>query len=244
MKIIALKIGPFVFSPHILPFMAGLFLIALFTGLGRWQIDRMHESQSIEDQRLSNAQQPLQSLPKTMGEPQEWRYAPISVNGVWMSDQQFLLDNQVRNQKAGYSVLTPFRLDDGRTVLIDRGWVPLVDGARDNLPSVALTSNNPQKISGHLYSPFEATTINQKYFQARGWPAVISDMDFKFIGSLLGVTVEPFAVRMNADQEHGYLRQWPLPPFSPSKHLGYAVQWFALALALLVIMVALNTKRR
>lgn len=244
MKIVAIKIGPLLFSPNVLPLMATIVLVSIFAGLGRWQLDRMYEREVIEAQRLSNATQSQQLLPSTKEGVEQWRYAPILLKGVWLPDKQFLLDNQVRKKQAGYNVLTPFRLDDQRIVLVDRGWVPLVNGARDELPDIAFTAQGAQSISGTLYTPFEKMTLDPKFFQANGWPAVIATLDFQFIGSLLGVTLEPLTLRMDPDQPHGYSRQWPAPPFPPERHLSYAVQWFSLALAVLVLFIALNTKRR
>lgn len=51
-------------------------------------------------------------------------------------------------------------------------------------------------------------------------------------------------VRLNPASPHGYVRDWQIVPFSPQRHLGYAFQWFALAVGMLVIFIVVNTNRK
>jgi surfeit locus 1 family protein len=50
-------------------------------------------------------------------------------------------------------------------------------------------------------------------------------------------------VLLDAAEPDGYVRNWTAPGFPPMRHIGYAVQWFGLALALLVIYVVTNVRR-
>jgi surfeit locus 1 family protein len=50
-------------------------------------------------------------------------------------------------------------------------------------------------------------------------------------------------VLLDAGEPDGYVRNWSAPGFPPLRHIAYAVQWFALALTLLVIYVATNLRR-
>ena len=44
--------------------------------------------------------------------------------GTYLADEQLLARNRPHGGTAAFEVLVPFRLDDGRVLLIDRGWVP------------------------------------------------------------------------------------------------------------------------
>ena len=61
----------------------------------------------------------------------------ISVAGRWDAARQFLLDNRTRDGRAGYEVLTPLQLDDGRWLIVNRGWVSF-SGYRERLPDIAI----------------------------------------------------------------------------------------------------------
>ncbi len=62
--------------------------------------------------------------------------ARISLSGTFIHDQQFLLDNRSHQGRPGWEVLTPLALDDGRLILVNRGWIPF-SGDRTRLPDVA-----------------------------------------------------------------------------------------------------------
>ena len=226
--------------------MVALFLISVFAGLGRWQIDRMFEKQEIEEQYQLRVRQDAQMLPSLIDDLESRRYQKVRVSGVWMAGKLFLLDNQVRDKRVGYNVLTPFMLDDERIILIDRGWVPLVDGKRDRLPNVEFTTmDTAQVVEGQFYIPFNGnTSADKKWFATGAWPALILHIDFDVVEAMLGVAIERFIVRMSPTQKDGYFREWPVVSFSSDKHLGYAVQWFALSLTVLVLLIVLNTERR
>jgi len=53
----------------------------------------------------------------------------------------------------------------------------------------------------------------------------------------------PVSVLLDAGAEDGYLRRWRPIEFGPDRHIGYAVQWFALALTLLIIYIVVNFRR-
>src|SRR6185312_11348887 len=75
------------------------------------------------------------------------RFQRVSVAGRYDAMYQFLLDNRINEGRAGYEVLTPLDLDDGRTVLVNRGWVPF-SGYREKLPDVSLSPEPRTPVAG------------------------------------------------------------------------------------------------
>ncbi len=220
-----------------------ILLASLFTGLGRWQLERMHEKQAIEAELLERSQLPAAALPRDLERPETWRFRAVSIEGTPLSQRQFLLDNEVRNGRVGYAVLTPFALDDGRVVLVDRGWVP-VGGSRSELPQVEIPERR-RRVEGRVYVPFgEPYSLGEAGAGDAPWPRVIQYLDFNAIAVWLRAQVPPLVVRMDAEEDGGYLRNWSALPFSADRHLAYAVQWFALALAVVVVFVLLSFSKK
>ncbi len=221
-------------------------LASLFSGLGRWQLERMHEKRVMDRELAERTRLPAADLPRDFsgsGGLEAWRYRAVRIEGTPLAARQFLLDNEVRNGLVGFSVLTPFALDDGRVVLVDRGWVP-IGASRSELPRVPLGGHR-RRVEGRVYVPFgEPFTLGDDDAQADAWPRVIAHLDFGAIAGHLGAEVLPLVIRMDAAAEDGYLRNWPKIPISADKHLAYAVQWFALALAVVVIFTLLNFNRK
>lgn len=111
--------------------------VVVFGLLGRWQWHRASEKRLQLAAFATAGSMPVQPLgartPAALP-----RFAAVAVSGQYDGDHQFLLDNISRGSRAGFEVLTPMWLADGRTVLINRGWLPLRDGSRAQLPDVSL----------------------------------------------------------------------------------------------------------
>ena len=140
-------------------------------------------------------------------------------------------------------MLTPFQLADGRVLLVNRGWVAL-GASRSELPSLGMASE-PVAVEGWLYMPYEpAYSLGGIDDAGSGWPRIVQYLDFEQLGQRLGMPLLPMTVRLSGEAAEGYVRDWQVVPMTPAKHIAYAVQWFGLATAVLVIYLVLNLKRR
>ena len=57
-----------------------------------------------------------------------------------MRSRQILIDNMVNGERAGYFVITPFALQGGGWVLVNRGWVPL-GASRAERPAIPVAGD-------------------------------------------------------------------------------------------------------
>ena len=238
-----MKLGHYQFSPPLLALLSAIFLAALFAGLGRWQLDRMHQKEEIIAQYQQRQAEPaIDKLPPPTADLEEWRYRQVQLGGQLLAERQFLLDNQISAGRVGFNVLTPMALADGNTVLVDRGWVAM-GVRREDLPDVRL-SIEPDTITGTIYVPFgEPFALGSATIGEVGWPRIVQYLDFKALGDLLGTPLLPMVVRLSPQQDGGYKREWSLIAMSADKHLAYAVQWFGLAAVPIILLLVLNIKR-
>ncbi|MDN5850602.1 MAG: SURF1 family protein, partial [Nitrococcus sp.] len=84
----------------------------------------------------------------------------------------------------------------------------------------------------------------QTYVGAGDWPRRILYTDFSYMAEALPYRIAPYLIRLDPQAQDGFIREPPTPAMGPATHLGYAVQWFAMATAVAVIYLLLNTKRR
>jgi len=240
-----MRTGEYQFSPTLLPSLAMIVLLVLFLSLGFWQLSRAEQKRELigtfED-RLSGPALTASAISAT-APADELRYRHVRLRGRYLADRQFLLDNRVYDRKPGFEVLTPFQLADGRVVLVNRGWVPL-GASRSDLPSLQMQSE-PVSVEGWLYIPFEpAYSLGGIDDAGTGWPRIVQYLDFEQLGQRLDASLLPMTVRLSGEAAEGYVRDWQVVPMTPAKHIAYAVQWFGLAIAVLVIYLVLNIKRR
>ena len=128
-----------------LPGLIGLMLGALFTGLGVWQVDRAGDKRAVLAALEADADQPPAELAAT-ADLKAQAYRRVAVRGRFL-ERQFLLDNRLFQGRAGFDVLTPLVLVDGRVILVDRGWVPAGPGREPTRP-VAAPSDKPVTVTG------------------------------------------------------------------------------------------------
>ena len=77
-----------------------------------------------------------------------------------------------------------------------------------------------------------------------GWPKVVQEFQLESLEQLLGVKLQPLLLLLEKDDEFGFIRDWkPVYGVTPDKHRAYAVQWFTLAVVLLLIYIGVNSRR-
>ena len=72
---------------------------------------------------------------------------------------------------------------------------------------------------------------------------VWENLDIDRYRAATGLALQPVMILQTNDVPDGLVRQWPRPDSGSGKNLGYAVQWFAMALAVLIIYLVLSGKR-
>jgi surfeit locus 1 family protein len=237
----SLSIGSRRFVPQAWAAVLTAVLVAAFVSLGWWQVGRAHEKRAMMEsfERGSGTNVALDGavidqLP---------RYQHVSASGQYEPARQILLDNMPSSTgQPGYRVLTPLRREaTGRILLVDRGWVPL-GATRQDTPAVAVEAG-PRTVAGRLDElPVPGLRVgNAQSPGETGWPRVLNFPTQADVEATLGQPVESRILLLDASSPDGYQRNWrPSVGFPPERHLGYAIQWFALAVTLIVIFVALS----
>jgi surfeit locus 1 family protein len=220
-----------------------LAIILVFVRLGVWQLHRAEEKRSLLAEYAAG-QKSLVEL--AHADPTRLpRYQRVTASGTFDSAHQILLDNMpAQNGRPGYRVLTPLQLTDGRLALIDRGWVPL-GTTRADLPNIAVPEHQRTVTGQWDYPPEPGVRLGGPLEIPKTWPKVLNfprqtDLDAVYGNQLLhGIVLLDPAV------EDGYERAWQAHfGFGPERHLAYAVQWFALAVAVAVTYIVVNLRAR
>ncbi len=239
-----MHLGPFEFRPGLWPSVVTLLLLVLLLGLGFWQLDRAEQKRRLVTQFQGGVSaDPIQVDAKLQAAP-DLEYQPATVRGRLDPVHQFLLDNRIHQGVVGYEVLTPLLLpEDDVVLLVNRGWVPR-GMHREQLPDVSLKEEWVQ-LRGQLKSPPQKVfTLGEGEDRHLGWPKVLQQIRLELQAEQLGKSLLPMLLLLDPDQDQGYVRQWePVLGFGPERNVGYALQWFSLALALLVIFLLVNSKR-
>jgi surfeit locus 1 family protein len=241
----SIRIGRRVFAPRLWAVLLTGAALGAFVWLGYWQLGRASEKQALIDAFIAGN---LTSVDATgLGFDELARYQHVRLRGSYDAARQILLDNMpsTTTGRPGFRVLTPLERSDGKGwVLVDRGWVPL-GATREQLPDVSVRVGE-REVSGRLDRlPIPGVRLGPAAAPGvSGWPRVLNFPVATDVEAALGTEVESRIVLLDPDRPEGYERVWrPSLGFGPERHLGYAIQWFAAALAAAVIFIALSLRK-
>lgn len=217
--------------------------LALFARLGLWQVERANQKSALIAQFEKGDTPPVALDPARVATLP--RYQRVHATGRYDSQHQVLIDNMPSQAgQAGFRVLTPLQLPGGQWQLVDRGWVPM-GRTRSELPGIEV-AETPREILGRLDElPVPGVRMATGPVSIpKSWPSVMNFPLHADLERALGRSLLPRIVRLDATQPDGFERVWtPTFGFGPDRHFGYAFQWFALALAILVTYLAVSFKR-
>ena len=222
-----------------------LLVIGAFTSLGAWQLGRAKQKEAM----LAASQQVLaerKALPLSAAiDPERTAaYDWAAGNGHFLDVPAVLLDNQTRDSRPGIRAYRVFMPEAGAApLLVELGWLPL-PGDRQ-LPAIDKIPGQVQ-LSGLLVPPPSAGIVRlDPVAQANGDLLVIG-LEQSAIAAKLGLpALARRVLKLDPASPLGYTRDLDILPntLPPERHLGYAVQWFGLALAVLVTALVLSLRR-
>lgn len=223
------------FAPGLGLWLFTLAFLPLLLGLGVWQLDRATQKQQLEQQLLERQQAPALSLNQLdHGRPANWQR--LSLQGHFDQQRIWLLDNRTREGAAGVEVLQAFRADQGQWLLINRGWLPWPD--RRDAIQLATPAGSQQLTVEVLPDPQDGFRLGDASASASGWPRLITQINLAELRQQASIPLADWSARLTEPAAPAALRlDWPALPMSSSRHTGYAVQWFCLAGALVVMFV-------
>lgn len=240
---VAIRIGNRRYAPRPAGVIAALMGTALFASLGLWQMDRAEQKEAIREQLSVGQEQTIDVTSANSGTLN--RYQRVRVRGRYDPQHQVLLDNMpAAHGQPGYRVLTPLEMADGAWILVDRGWIPW-GRTRLPLPDVAV-GGEARVLTGQLDElPRPGIRLEEPAVTNGGvWPKVMNYPRREDVERVLGHPVQPRIVLLDAAEPDGYDRNRNLPAqFGSERHIGYAVQWFALALAVLIVHLFVSSKK-
>lgn len=221
-------------------FLITLLFSGILSSLGVWQLHRAEQKKVIlSDYNQRMQQQPLDFKSAETVKP----YQMLRVHGTILQNKNLLLDNQHLNHQFGYQVLMPLLLETGEVILIDRGFIAGSNN-RKTLPTIP-TPAVKQSFSGYAYFPSGKGVLLGPVENNPGiWPRVIERIDTTHIAEILHRPVLRFIIRQQTEQNDGLTRQWSLVSMPPERHKAYALQWFSMALVVLILFIALNSERK
>jgi surfeit locus 1 family protein len=214
---------------------AALLAAGVTARLGMWQVDRAAQKIALRDAiaaRGALPPMPASELARTPQQAAQQHHRLVRLVGRWRAEHTVFLDNRQMNGRPGFYVVTPLSLDDGRAVLVQRGWVPRDPVDRARLPDVQ-SPPGPVALDGRIAPP----PARLYEFQQGGSGRIRQNLALDAFAHETGLALAPVSVLQLGEAQDGLRREWPVPAFDVHTHRGYAFQWFALSALITALYV-------
>lgn len=230
-------LGPLTVKGDFRALIAGMILLGLLINLGSWQLGRATEKSALVDRWQARAALPAVH-PRALSSELPERVADrlVKWRGQFRADDYLLLDNRIHQGRVGYHVVALVSAEDV-LVPVNLGWLA-GDPSRRTEPTPELPEGF-FSVSGRVYVPTGKPLMMQKPEAPASLPAAVQTLYWddwqRSLSTLTGRDVFPFEVRVDQRSPLAFVAEWPLVNQSPAKHIGYAIQWFAMAAVLVFI---------
>jgi surfeit locus 1 family protein len=229
------------FKPAFWPTVFTLPAVLLMLGLGVWQLQRLQWKEALIAERTERIAAAPIALPGPDADVGDLEYRHLAAQGEFLHDKEIFLGARSMNGNTGYHVITPFKLGDGRIVLVDRGWIPLERKTAD------------KRAAGNVAGPVALDGVlrlngKQTWFVPDNRP----DLNFFFwvdlpamakLAGLPDTETRYFVEVGNTPNPGGFPIGGQTRINLPNDHLQYAITWFSLAIALSVIYILYHRQR-
>jgi len=216
--------------------LCSLAALLILLGLGTWQVQRLHWKEGLIAQRDAMVAAPPIAPPQTLADAQANQFRHVADDGTLLNDKEIYLAATSDPGESGYQVLTPLRETGGRIIFVNRGFVSLelkdpkkrsAGELSGNVHIVGLLRAAPQQ-KPTWFLPDNRPDLNLWFW-----------VDLPAMAKAAGVPdAAPFYIDADKAPNPG---GWPKGGVTrldlPNDHLQYAITWYALAVALIVIFV-------
>ncbi len=203
----------------------GGFAYACFTVLAPWQLGKNDSTQERNDRlaaSMSEEPVPVRDLLDGGGPTADDEWRRVVAQGSYLPDSDVLVRLRNIDGRPAYEVLTPFEFDDGRMILVNRGFVRPVQGTA--VPEVPAAPTGEVTLDARIRMS-EGTVAGKDPFTDAGYQQVYF-IDAPQVAQVTGLPLEDVYLQLD-DGQPGGLGVIPLPQLDAGPYLSYGLQWLA-----------------
>jgi surfeit locus 1 family protein len=221
--------------------------VLVFVRLGIWQLHRADDKEELLRRYAAAASAAPQDFAAVTASPPEDVYPRVRVQGRYLVDRLYLLDNPRHDEMGGVEVYVPFQPEQaGKLLLVDLGFLP--GNGTGKAPQLPPLPTGQLTLQG-IYQPPSGHGLElggNALTQQKDWPKTTIYLDMDQVSADLHATLYPRVLVLDADPAAIYVRvhMLDLSSMPPARHRAYAFQWFTFAAAAVVMFVVLHRRRR
>jgi cytochrome oxidase assembly protein ShyY1 len=220
-------------------------LTATMVFLGFWQLNRLEQKQTTNTQVMARTALPAidvqeilstaDTTPAVIYDDLQWRV--VIAKGQYLAQDGVTIVNRSQDAIAGYSPVTPFLLENGTVVFINRGFVPLAQ-------PVPPPSSGPVTVKGYLRTSQKRTVLGA-VDSTEPATTEFHRIDVNLLSKRLNQTSLPMYIQL-MEETPALSSSWPaptqLPELTEGSHFSYAMQWWFFSLVSLTGWIVVSRR--
>ncbi len=213
--------------------------------LGIWQLSRAQEKLQLQESFLEFSEEqatPIENLPIAGREfdAMQHQNRQVELTGRYLNENSIFLIYQTYEDQLGFEVVTPFELSSlDLIVMVSRGWSGIT--SEDELARALPKINGELVLQGQIYVPTEKEAARTNTLVNESWPLTTRYLNTNELSRYFDSSIFPYVIRLGADQAGVLVRHWPAVTANTSQNFSYALQWFSMALAVLIVSLILSS---
>jgi surfeit locus 1 family protein len=228
------------FRPTLWPTVFAVPAVLVMIALSIWQVQRLHWKEGLIAERVERTTAAPIALPPAGSDLAEQEFRRVALQGSFDHGHEFYLAARSQNGNVGYWIVTPFAIDGGDTVLVNRGWVPEDKKYPDKRAEGQIAGVT--SLTGIIRLPQEKAFFQpENEVQKNVWFYVAPDQMVKAAG--LQARTDLYLDADAAANPGGFPIGGQTRINLPNDHLQYAITWALLALGLIGVYVTYHLKR-
>jgi len=227
------------------PTIAALAVIMLTVSLGNWQLRRADEKRDLQARAQAAARQAPAQVSAAPLDAAALDGLRAVVRGEWVPEYTVYIDNRTHKGVAGFHVATPVKIQGSSThLLVLRGWIARNPYERSALPPIP-NQAGMIAVEGVVLARIDKVLELKKAPAPGPGDRLWQNLDLQQFSRWSGLSLQPVLLRqvVAVDTTDSLVRDWPVPGKDVDKHLGYAFQWFGIALATAIFWISVSVIR-
>ena len=213
--------------------------------LGFWQLERLEQKQTTNTQVIARTALPAVDVQEilsstgttTSGTYEELQWRVVTAKGEYLEERAVTIINRSQDATAGYSPVTPFLLENGTVVFINRGFVPLAQ-------PVPSPSSGPVTIKGYLRTSQKRTFLSAVDSNDPS-TTEFHRLDVNLLAKRIDQPSLPMYIQL-IEETPAQGSPWPaptqLPELTEGSHFSYAMQWWFFSLVSLTGWIVVSRR--
>jgi len=209
-----------------------IIFVPITISLGFWQLDRAQEKTEI----IANYDELLTSEPINLNAKSTYKnWQPVTTMGRF-KDTVIFEDNAILNGRAGFKIYHLFENGDGSYVFVHRGFIER-NMIKNNLPQIDMPKGK-QSLKGSVLIKQDNSFVQDiEESDAR----IVQEFNIERLINKFPILkdryLHPFLLNLDIRDKNKFLAIEKPVNMKASKHIGYAIQWFGLCLALIILTI-------